>query len=468
MAVVEEQFRETTRFLSWAKDQLAIAGAAVMGCLEEKLRDALRQDACRCLEELLNDPAVNVPGDQTRPGESCHAGRVNTVDSLFGPLVLRRNYYSHRDRAGGRAPLDESLGVVEGCTPGLARLMCRAGALEPFEDASQSLQVYCGITIEGRRIQRLVQRLGPEFAHWNQSQPPPARLPAGTVFYVEADGTGVPVRPEETVGREGKGEEGQARTREIKVGVVFTQAPPPEPTSAQPRPGKKSQPLGRENPEGESRPERTPGSTRYGTTTGNAQQFGQQLRNLARQQGMGWAGLVVFLGDGAAWVWELARVWFPFAKLILDFYHAAEHVGLLTEMLFGKDTPQAKAHREVWVKILKDEAQGVDQMIQRARAAMPRRGKACRQARKALAYFETNRDKMRYWEYQAQGLFIGSGVVEAGCKTVVGQRLKQSGMFWGLPGAHNILDIRCVMENGQFDQFWNQRPLAAQTIAMAA
>jgi hypothetical protein len=466
VAVVEEQFRETTRFLTWAKDQLAIAGAAVMGCLEEKLREALRQDACRCLEKLLNDPAVNVPGDQTRPGESCHAGRVNTVDSLFGPLALRRNYYSHRDQAAGRAPLDESLGVVEGCTPGLARLMCRAGALEPFEDASQSLQVYCGITIEGRRIQRLVQRWGPEFALWNQSQPPPTTLPARTVFYVEADGTGVPVRPEETVGREGKGEEGQARTREIKVGVVFTQPPASKPPSAGSLPA--SKPLGRENPQEQSRPERTPGSTRYGTTTGNAQEFGQQLRNLARQQGMGLAGWVVFLGDGAAWVWERARVGFPFAKLILDFYHAAEHVGLLTEILFGKDTPQAKAHREAWGKVLKDEAQGVDQIIRRARAAMPRRGKACRQARKALAYFETNRDKIRYGECEAQGRFIGSGVVEAGCKTLVGQRLKQSGMFWGLPGAHNILDIRCVMENRQFDPFWNQRPLAAQTIAKAA
>lgn len=434
-----------------------------MGCLEEKLREAIRQDACRCLEELLNDPAVNVPADHARPGESCHAGRVNTVDSLFGPLVLRRNYYSRRDGAGGRAPLDESLGVVEGCTPGLARLMGRAGALEPYEEGSQSLKVYCGITIEGRRIQRLVQQLGPEFAQWNQSQPAPTALPAGTVFYVEADGTGVPVRREETLGREGKGEDGQARTREIKVGVVFTQAPPEKPT-----PGAKARAQGKKKSERESRPQRTPGSTRYVTTTGNAQEFGQQLRDLASRQGMGLAALVVFLGDGAAWVWELARVCFPFAKLILDFYHAAEHVGLLTEILFGKDTPQAKTHREAWVKILKDQEHGLDELIRRAQAALPRRGKTRRLASKALAYFENNRDKMRYWEYQAQGLFIGSGVVEAGCKTVVGQRLKQSGMFWGLPGAHNILDIRCVLENGQLDQFWNSRPLARPNLAEAA
>jgi hypothetical protein len=176
---------------------------------------------------------------------------------------------------------------------------------------------------------------------------------------------------------------------------------------------------------------------------------------LARQQGMALAALVVFLGDGAAWVWELARVCFPFALLILDFFHAAEHVGLLTEILFGKDTPEAKQHREMWVHLLKNQEQGVDQVILLARQAMPQRGKVRRQAQKALAYFENNRDKMRYWEYQARGLFIGSGVVEAGCKSVVGQRLKQSGMFWNLSGAENILNIRCVLENDHFNQFWN-------------
>jgi hypothetical protein len=339
--------------------------------------------------------------------------------------------------------------------------MGRAGALEPYEDARQSLEVYCGLTIQGRRIQRLVQHLGPQFAQWTQKQPAPTSLPTGTVFYVEADGTGVPVRRQETLGRAGKGEDGQARTREIKVGVVFTQAPPEKPM-----PGAQTQ--GQENGQRESRPQRVPGSTRYLTTSGKAQEFGQPLRDLACRQGMGLVALVVFLGDGAAWVWELARVCFPFAKLILDFFHAAEHAGFLTEILFGQDTPQSKAHREAWVKILKDQPDGVDELIRRAQNAMPRRGKTRRLATKALAYFENNRDKMRYWEYQAQGLFIGSGVVEAGCKSVVGQRLKQSGMFWGVPGAHNILDIRCVLENNQFDRFWKERPLAVQTLAKAA
>jgi hypothetical protein len=451
--------------------------------LEEKLREALRQDGRRRLEELLNDPAASVPGDETQPGEHCHAGRLSTVDSLFGPLGLRRNYYRRDGQEGGRVPLDQSLGLVEGCTPGLARLMCRAGALEPFDDAEQSLREYVGVQVSGRRIQRLIQHLGPDFRRWNQSQPEPVDVPKGSVFYVEADGTGVPVRPEQTVGRKGKGEDDQAKTREIKVGVVFRQDPP-EPTSpawpsqpAAPRAEHRSgsaadgapPATGQVPPPPEpTRPRRTPGSTRYLTTPENAQQFGQQLRDLARRQAVALAALVVFLGDGAPWVWELARVCFPMALSILDFFHAAEHVGLLTEILFGKDTPEAERHREEWTKILKDQEQGVDRAIELARQAMPARGKTRRLALKALAYFENNRDKMRYWDYQRRELFIGSGVVEAGCKSVVGQRLKQSGMFWSLAGAENILSIRCVLENGQFNDCWNRRFDTPQDLRLAA
>ena len=129
----------------------------------------------------------------------------------------------------------------------------------------------------------------------------------------------------------------------------------------------------------------------------------------------------------------------------------------MTEILFGKDTPLAKTHRQAWIEILKDEPDGVDEVIRRALAAMPRTGKRRKMARKALAYFEHNRDKMRYWEYQAQGLFIGSGVVEAGCKTVVGQRLKQSGMFWSVEGATCVLNLRTLLLSQRFDAFWKDR-----------
>jgi hypothetical protein len=117
---------------------------------------------------------------------------------------LRRNYYAD-GQGSGRIPLDQALGIVEGCTPALARLMCRAGAVEHYEAAAQSLNECAGLTINARRIQRIVNRLGPQMAQWPRPSSEVNPPPADQVFYIEGDGTGIPVRPEETVGRGSSG-----------------------------------------------------------------------------------------------------------------------------------------------------------------------------------------------------------------------------------------------------------------------
>jgi len=385
------------------------------------------------MEELLNDPNWRVEGDQARPGEKCYANRSNAVDSLFGEVVSRRNYYTD-GQGGGRAPLDDALGIVEGCTPALARLMCRAGAVEHYEAAAQSLNEYTGLTLNGRRIQRMVNRLGPQMAQWPRPTAEVSPVPPDQVFYVEGDGTGIPVRPEETQGRKGKQEDESAKTREVKLGCVFTQTKEDE----------------------EGKPVRDLESTSYVATLEPAAEFGALLRAEAIKRGLALAKLVVFLGDGAAWVWELARVNFHMAVFILDFFHASEHLKALAEALFGEKTDLSKTQWEQWAKVLKEQPDGLEIVLRQARQALPRRGKRRVAALKQIDYFESNTDKMRYAEYQARGLFIGSGVIEAGCKTVIGLRLKQSGMFWGVPGAENILDIRCLLENRQFALFWDQ------------
>jgi hypothetical protein len=401
--------------------------------LEFGIRDALLRDGRHALEDLLNDARWRLEEDQARPGEKCYASRSHQVDSLFGPVVSRRNYYTD-GQGGGRAPLDEALGIVEGCTPALARLMCRAGAVEHYEAAAASLNEYTGLSIKGRRIQRMVNRLGPQMAQWPRPSAMAAPVPPDQAFYIEADGTGIPVRPEETEGRKGKQEDESAKTREVKLGCIFTATKADE----------------------EGKPIRDPESTSYLATLAPAAEFGALLRADAIKRGLPRARLVVFLGDGAAWVWELARVNFPMAVFILDFFHAVEHLEWLAEALFGEETDQAKSQSERWTEALKEQPEGLETVLREARQALPRRGKRRVAALKQINYFESNQDKMRYAEYQARGLFIGSGVIEAGCKTVIGLRLKRSGMFWGVPGAQNVLDIRCPLENRQFGLFWEQ------------
>jgi hypothetical protein len=432
-SVRQETASEVEAFIALAKARLATEGSLAPQWLELGLREALLRDGQHALEALFNDSTWRLEEDQARPGEKCYAARPTTVDTLFGPLCVRRNYYTD-GQGSGRAPLDQALGIVEGCTPALARLMCRAGAVEHYEAAAQSLNEYSGLKVNGRRIQRIVNRLGPQMAQWPRPRPPLSPPPADQVFYVEGDGTGIPVRPEETEGRPGKQDDQPAKTREVKLGCVFTQT--------------------KENQEG--KPVRDPESTSYVATLEPATEFGALLRAQAFERGLALAKLVVFLGDGAAWVWELARVNFPMAVFILDFFHAAEHLELLAEALFGEKTDAAKTQWEQWAAVLKEQPDGLEIVLREARPALPRRGQRRQAALKQIAYFESNTNRMRYAEYLARGLFIGSGVIEAGCKTVIGQRLKQSGMFWGVKGAQNVLDIRSLLENRQFALFWEQ------------
>jgi len=359
---------------------------------ESLLLQAARQGGAGVLETLLRHWQQHAP----REAILCPCGqrmrsrgrRSQGLLTTLGRVPFARSLYQCAPCSQGRFPDDERLDIVQTIySPGVRRLMARAGSQSQFAQAAEDLRCYAGLTMEAREVERGAEAGGHQVEGWLSAEQERSLQSVGTStpaaaseakFYISFDGTGVPVRRQETLGREGKGEDGQARTREIKVGVVFTQAPPEKPM-----PGAQTQ--GQEKGQRESRPQRVPGSTRYLTTSGKAQEFGQQLRDLACRQGMGLVALVVFLGDGAAWVWELARVCFPFAKLILDFYHAAEHVGFLTEILFGQDTPQSKAHREAWVKILKDQPDGVDELIRRAQNAMPRRGKTRRLATQALA-----------------------------------------------------------------------------------
>jgi len=431
--VRQETASEVEAFVALAKARLAVEGAVSPQWLELGIREALLRDGRHALEDLLNDANWRVEQDQAGLGEKCYAARPNKVGSLFGEVVLRRNYYTD-GKGGGRAPLDEALGIVEGCTPALARLMCRAGAVEHYVAGAQSLNDYTGLAVNARRIQRMVHRLGPQMGQWPRPSAEVSATPAEQVFYVEGDGTGIPVRPEETEGRKGKQKDQSAKTREVKLGCVFTQTTEDE----------------------EGKPVRDPQSTSYVATLAPAGEFGGLLRAEAIKRGLALARLVVFLGDGAAWVWELARVNFPMAVFILDFFHAAEHLEWLAEALFGEKTEQSKTQWEQWAKVLKEQPDGLEIVLREARQALPRRGQRRAAALKQIAYFESNTNRMRYAEYQARGLFIGSGVIEAGCKTVIGQRLKQSGMFWGVAGAQNVLDIRCLLENRQFGLFWEQ------------
>lgn len=403
--------------------------------VELGLRAAMSRDLCGVLEQLLNDPGLVVPEDQRRAGEKCHRGRGKDMETIFGLVPLWRNYYHDAAAEGGRVPLDQALGLLHSYSPALVRMMCRMGARESFEAGAQDLKALAGVQVEGRQIQRIVNLVGPEVKETLQPKALPEHLKERIpLFYVTMDGTGVPMVPAELKGRAGKQEDGTAKTCEIKVGCTFTQTKTDE----------------------EGLPVRDYASTSYLVSFLEASEFGSLLRQEALRRGMGRADRVVVISDGAAGLRNIARDKFPFATHILDMFHALEHLSELAAALYGKDTVEADAAQVRWKDWLEeDKVQGVLDEVNQAVKSLrgPRREVACEH----IGYVENNKDRMLYGTYRKLGLFYGSGVVEAGCRTVIGQRLKNSGMFWTKAGALNVAILRCALLDQRFDQYWDWR-----------
>ena len=398
--------------------------------VETGLKAALMRDGTALLEDLLNHLSTPKGTKGRSLGRRCRQ-----VQSVLGTFTLKREYIQTADRTG--FPLDEQLGLVDRYTPGLVRLMLHAGAVDAsFEQAEGTLRRYAGLEVSARQIQRMVQQIGPGIPQ-QMSQRGVAPAPPASVLYVAVDGTGVPMRKEAVRGRKGKQADGTARTREVKLGCVFTQL--------------------RRDENGE--PVRDPQSTSYIADFSGSESLGLRLRQEAQLRGIAHARHVAFLGDGAAWVWNLARQNFPQATAILDFYHACEHLHQLTSWLYPTNPQQAKSQARHWIRALK--ANGINRVIAQATRGLPQHGIRRAEAQKEIRYLQSNASRMRYKTFRSQGLFIGSGVVEAGCKTVVGQRTKQSGMFWNVPRAENVLHLRCAIFSRCFDQFEHLSTIAA-------
>ena len=403
-----------------------------MEAVELGLREVLMKDGRVLMEKLYNQASLSVPGNSSQPGEKCHPARARDIQTLFGTIEVSRNYFYQPETQTGRFPLDQALGLVHSFSPALVRLAARAAAKEGYESASQDLLAQAGVRLEGRQIQRLVNLSAPALAA-QLEQGASLKTEPIPILYAEVDGTGVPMVNEELAGRPGKQEDGSARTREAKLGAIFTQTKTDE----------------------EGLPVRDHASTTYVGSFEGASEFGSRIRAEGLRRGLARASQVVFIGDGAAWIWELARVNFPAAIFILDLYHALERLHALCAGLYGEGSPWAIRMARTWTAMLKNDQVG--EVITAARRRRQDLGPPPEDAlEKQIAYFEHHQDKMRYKTYRQQGLFYGSGVIEGGCKSVIGQRLKESGMFWTEAGATSVLNLRLALKSNRWDECWDR------------
>jgi len=253
------------------------------------------------------------------------------------------------------------------------------------------------------------------------------------ILYVQMDATGVPVVKKETVGRPGKTPGQPAHTRDAKLGCVFTQAT--------------------RDPKGY--PIRDADSTTYTGAIETADDFGKRLYHEACQRGWNRAQKKVVRGDGAEWIWNIAAEHFSGAVQIVDLYHARQHLWEVARKLHPNDEVSQKR----WVRIPQRRLDRgkIEQLVVGLRSIDTGHSEVAEKVRKEADYFQRNAERMRYPKFRRQHLFVGSGVIEAGCKTVIGSRLNQSGMFWTVQGANAVLALRCCQLNRRFEDYWEAR-----------
>ena len=359
--------------------------------------------------------------------------------TTLGRVPFRRSFYQCARCCHSRFPDDEHLDIVHTTySPGVRRLMARAGSQTPFEQAAEDLRCYAGIQVEPREIERVAEEVGRQVEQWLGEQQehilrdaatPLPMLGANAKFYVSFDGTGVPVRKNELVGRPGKQADGSARTREVKLGCVFTQ-------------------VGLDK---KGRPQREPESTTYVGAIESSALFGWRIYAEALRRGLAQAKTVIALTDGARYNRTIVQTHFPQAVHIVDLFHAYEHLTAIAQILWGQEAKAPKAWRDLL------EAGNIARLVSKAGQDLPASAKSKKSLVKQLHYFEHNALQMCYAEYREKKFFVGSGVVEAGCRTVIGERLKQSGMHWSVRGANAIIALRCCILSARFEDFWASR-----------
>jgi hypothetical protein len=363
---------------------------------------------------------------------------------LIGSLRLERHYYHCGTCGQGFCPWDDVLGLTPlAFSPAAEEIACLAGVAASFAEAStMTLPKLAGLRVAESTVERTTEAAGQRVAvagaagqtfgpqrdwAWHKD------AEGKTVAYIAADATGV--------GQQGPGGVA-AEGRMANVGVIYNPVPEERAQWA--------------NPAAARRPD---WQARYLASLQPLAALGEPLRRQGAQVGMDRAERWVALSDGGNGLEDFLRTMFPRVEaVILDFWHAAEHLGNLAKAWQPGDEAAAETLRATWCQQLKHEG-GAALLATLRGLDLGGRSRSVRAIyQEEVGYFENQVHRMDYPRYRAKGWQIGSGPVESACKRVVGQRLKGAGMRWGEDGANGVCYLRALFlsEKGQWDAFWNR------------
>ncbi len=426
------------------------SGRLDLEAVEMIVRSVMHQAGAAVLTKLLRfpPPAADQRIIPCPCGRQAHYRELRSkpVLTAVGPVEVWRPYYLCPHCHRGQFPADVELDIENTeSSPGVRRMEAVVGQEAAFDHGRQQMKQLADLDVTTKAVERTAEAIGQDIAARERQEMQRAMqldLPmvmgeAVPILYVQMDGTGIPVVKKETVDRQGKMEGQPSHTREVKLGCVFTQTAWDK----------------------EGYPIRDPDSTTYTGAIETAQEFGKRIYVEAWKRGWSRAAKKVVMGDGAEWIWNLAEQHFPGAVQIVDLYHARQHLWELARRLHPNDEVRQKAWIRIHQRRLLDKGK-IEKLVSALRSISSTNPEVVEKLRTEADYFERNADRMRYPKFRQQHLFVGSGVIEAGCKTVIGKRLKQSGMFWTARGANAIIALRCCHLNGRFEDYWEVRRAA--------
>lgn len=448
-AILTEISREIVQWLRVLISGRRKTGSVELEAVEALTRSAMHHAGAAAIAEFLQFPAP-VAGQRRIPcscGQQAHylELRSKTALTVLGDAKISRPYFLCPHCHNGQFPADVELDVKDTVfSPGVRRMQAVVGHDAPFDHGRRLMKDLAGLEVTAKSVERAAEAMGADIAAREEKEIGKALqldLPMVIgepipVLYIEMDGTGVPVTKKETVGRQGKTAGQPARTREVKLGGVFTQA----------------------QCDAEGYPIRDLDSTTYVGAIEPSAQCGGRLYLEAWNRGWNRAELKVVIGDGAEWIWNLAYQHFPGAIQIVDLFHAREHLWELARRLHPNNEANQKQWMEIHQKLL-DEGK-MKKLTVALRSISTDNPELAGKIRLEAEYFRRNAKRMRYPKFRRLHLFVGSGVIEAGCKTVIGKRLKQSGMFWTVKAANSIIALRCCNLNNRFEDYWEERRAA--------
>jgi hypothetical protein len=407
-AVHQEVTREIDTLLPRIFAAQRNSGELDIEAVELALRTAVHTAGAAGLTELLREMGpiqTSVPcscGGKARYKDT----RVKPILTVLGPAKMLRAYYWCPRCRQGQFPADNARDIQDTeLSPGVRRMLALVGSeCSSFDHGRQQMELLADLEVTAKAVERVTEAIGADIAGRQQETIQRAmqlELPVAVgqpiqKIYVQMDGTGLPMVAKETEGRKGKGEDGRAHTREAKLGCVFTQT----------------------TTDDEGRPLRDEDSTTYTGAIETAAEFSRRIYTEAHQRGWGRAQVKVVMGDGADWIWNICEEQFPGAIQIVDLYHARQHLWNLG----GKLHPNNEKSKRRWVMThqhLLDDGK-IEKLVAKLRSLSPENPELVAAVRTEANYFERNVERMRYPQFRKQDLFVGSGVIEAGCKTIMG------------------------------------------------